>query len=246
MPPSTPEPTNPGPSPAPFPPASPPGEDVRPGAGAVNDGCCDDPLSNAVQAACEGDERARRAVFDALWSEGQKILWYAFGRLGSAAHEDLLQEALVRTFDSLDDLRDPPALRHWFRITLRHLAARHGSEQALEETCARDFVATGPRAEGIVAAIRAELLAQAVEEVVDSETDEETRWVARHRFVRGHTLEDTARRMRKGLPWVRSQVRRFEARVREKLVQKVLEVTDQDVGPGEYEGVQHGESPVEP
>lgn len=96
------------------------------------------------------EDRQRRLRFERLVGELRRDMYrYAFWLSRDAAlAEDVVQEAMVRAWRSLDSLRDDGAAKHWLLTIVRRENARHFERKQLDTVDVDDL---GGREQGMLA-----------------------------------------------------------------------------------------------
>jgi len=99
-----------------------------------------DPLGNLTGLIREGDERAFRVLFDALYDP---LLRFARSSVGdTAAAEDLVQEAFVRVWDRRATLDTTQPIRAYLYRTVRNLALNRLRDHRTRERLLNDATIT--------------------------------------------------------------------------------------------------------
>lgn len=114
--------------------------------------------AHLVRRAREGEVAAFEAIVERYRAT---LIATAAARLGSAADaEDIAQEALVRAFFRLEELRDPEALRPWLRRMTDRLALMRLRGRREEPTAPEDLEALSSQSAGLPEAPDGELLSE--------------------------------------------------------------------------------------
>lgn len=181
-------------------------------------------LARILQRAARGDETAYRWLYR-LYRRGVVRLCAAFSALDADEVEDVVQETFVRAFRRIAQLHTPAAFEPWLYAIARNRALsaleRKGTATKMKDELERE---EPPPNELVPAALKAEVAAQVVREVIAALPDGPEKHTAQLFYVEGElTAREIAEREGVGKSAVTMRLERFRSRVKRVLLKRLLE-----------------------
>jgi RNA polymerase sigma-70 factor, ECF subfamily len=182
-----------------------------------------DPIPLIVARARQGDAAAQRALYE---QHVDQVFGFClrFCRGDREAAQDLAQEAFVRAFTALPELRDPQAFPKWLMTTTRRCCLRW-IERKQKEAAAVERMVHEPRP----AAARGERAQRIVAEVIEACPDPKLR-AAALLFYREppHTTEEIAERLGLSRTAVTTRLMRFRAWAKQRMMGRLAAALEEE------------------
>lgn len=181
-------------------------------------------LEEWLEEARRGDPRGFRALH-ARYGPLVRRQLRGFAELDADEQKDVVQESFIRAFERLDQLRDPEAFQDWLLTISRNraisLLRRERSELAMRSSLSSEMgdASAGPLPEGFGRERDAALVREAIAALPDGPEKE----TATLFYVEGTlSAREIAERLGVGKSAVTMRLERFRARIKRRLVQRIL------------------------
>ena len=188
--------------------------------------------SDLIHRARSGDRDAWRELYR-LHAGAVRRVCVGFSSLSNADVEDAVQETFVRTFRSIDALRDPALFRPWTLSIARSACLKRITKHASESrttTAYSEDPSVGARAPSSDAdsELRERRIA-IVREMIDALPEGEQRETVRLFYIDGTlSAREIAERVGVGKSAVTMRLERFRARVKRRLAIELLRLEEQE------------------